>query len=158
VVVGAVPLGDQARVAQLVGLALGERHEKVFTWSSTSWLITAVIAAESMPPERNMPNGTSAMRRTRTASRKRSSYPATRSFSGRVSVPSPANDRSQYWRSVTLPSRQVSEWPGGSRRTPAKSVSSPDGAWLARKSGSARQLSAGRTAPASRSALISLAK
>jgi hypothetical protein len=69
--------------------------ENVLIWSSTSRLITAVIAAESMPPERNMPSGTSAMRRTRTASSNRSEYSATRSASGRVSVPSAANVRSQ---------------------------------------------------------------
>ena len=36
--------------------------------SATIWLIAETIALESIPPERNIPNGTSAINRSRTDS------------------------------------------------------------------------------------------
>ena len=103
------------------------------TLSPTSWLIVAAIAAESMPPERNMPSGTSAISRRRTASRKRSPYSATTSASEALASSGLlSNERSQYCSIRIWPSFQRSVWPGSSRLTPANIVAAPEGAWLAR--------------------------
>jgi hypothetical protein len=51
--------------------------EKVLTGASTIRLIVAAIAEESMPPDRNIPSGTSAISRRRTDVRNSSDHSAT---------------------------------------------------------------------------------
>ncbi len=106
--------------------------EKVLIGSLTIVLIVAAMDAESMPPDRNIPSGTSDMSRMRTASRKRSPYSAISDSSDCPFVAELRNSRSQYCSMRTCPSRQRSEYPAGRRRMPSNSVSSPDGAWFAR--------------------------
>ena len=50
---------------------------KVFTRELETRVMSATTALESTPPDRNAPSGTSAMRRTRTASVSRSRNPST---------------------------------------------------------------------------------
>jgi hypothetical protein len=108
--------------------------EKVLIGSATIPLITAAMADESMPPERNIPSGTSAISRNRTDVRNNSAHSSMRSASRRPdSAPSSAKLMSQY-RSISIcpSSRHSRVWPGGSRLTPSNSVSAEEVPWLAR--------------------------
>jgi hypothetical protein len=98
--------------------------EKVLIGSSTSPLITAVIAAESMPPERNMPSGTSAIRRIARPPRSAPRTPrrASRIRADRRASPRRTGPSTRDGDPPVLPAQRV---PGGEARTPANSVSSP---------------------------------
>ena len=99
--------------------------ENVLIGSSTIVDIIAAIALESIPPDRNMPNGTSAIRRISTDFRKRSRHSSTYSASLRGSCFG-SKLRSQNSRISSFPSFHTIVWPGISRWIPRYKVSSPD--------------------------------
>ena len=85
--------------------------EQVLTGSADRPAIIATTALESTPPDRNAPSGTSATRRMRTASRRRS-------ISSWVTSPVTgwgSSGKSQNWRGAGTgsPRRSVSVCPGG---------------------------------------------
>ena len=99
--------------------------------SSTISAINIAIAVESMPPDRNTPSGTSAMRRIRIDSSRRAPNSSMRLASD-ASVTGGHGSSDQYCDTLIAPSLQRSTWPGSSLRTPSNKVCSPEGAWLER--------------------------
>src|ERR1035437_9708976 len=120
----------------------------------------AAMAEESRPPERNMPRGTSLMRRMQTVCSRRSRHSEIQEESVRVS--GWGSGISQYWRisgwgdGVEMSS--VRGWPGINLRMPRKRVRSSLRYPKARYSGRRDSSNWGEMEGCSRSALISLAK
>src|ERR1700733_5991690 len=129
---GAKGRGDEPGIFELVGFALGKGNREVPERLFPGGRLGAGVAAESNPPERNIPSGTSLMRRRRTASVNRWRYSSTIARSagepGGGASSASAKWMSQYWRMLMRPFSQVSVCPGGSRMIPANSVASPEGA------------------------------
>ena len=83
VMIGADCLRDFGGIAQFAELRFGVADGKVLTGPSAMRLISAAMALESTPPLRNIPSGTSLIRRMRTVSSRRRRVSAIHSWSVR---------------------------------------------------------------------------